>query len=860
MKWSLKKISIIVISILILVSLIFIVKAALFIQASLSCTTIDAGWGVLYDSDTRIWAQNFTSDITGNLTKLQLYLKNISPSVSGNFFITTIGSDNWPNVSNNISNIVTIAVNTTGSWYDVTFAQPVEIINNSNYAVVGNTSTADRGDVYWNKFDNHENCITVGTSVSSNSGTWEKKNGDLLVRFFFNDTSYPNTTSTAIINDSSSYTFGDLANSSYVNVTLSCSDDTFGSGCSNTRYCLDSINTCNPSTEYLTPIKITSVGVSYIRYYSVDVAGNTEPTQSQTLDINDVPFFNQSLTAQTIRHDQNLAYQANCTDNHTLTYYVNNTLVSINSSNGNITDNPAQNEEGSYDLLVTCGDGFYNTTETFTYSITNAAPDATSATINDSTPIETDDLLCENGTVSDLESDTVTLIFDWEKDGVWQSIDNEVLAAGNTTNGEDWRCRITPNDGFENGTIRYSQTVIIGSSQVAPTISDYNVTTKDDGVISNETNPTDDNEWLNFTVNVTDPNDNEWTLYICNSSSATSAGCDDFTYCNTSANLSTKLLTCRFDLNTSYSNNYTYFSFVVDNSSLISAAAENTFTVNNWPNTATLHSPANTTYHNTTFIYLNYTATDPNFDSVNYTIYNHTDPGFSVPSILLDNATTPFNWTGLVDGPKYIEIYTTDEHNYYDPTGSVDRFMFTVDTTWPLLSVSSPLNNETYTTSTVTLTVNANDTNIDVCNYTQLYKDTGIERSSGSVSCTGSTTVGSPFYAGGYTLNVYAYDLAGNYNTTQINYTTEAESSEGGGGGSDTTEEVTEIVAELPICGNGICQDRENPLTCPEDCPLNVDELLCFIGTRDEPCSAWVFSALVFLIIGGTIYVAYKRN
>ncbi|MEA3343387.1 MAG: LamG-like jellyroll fold domain-containing protein [archaeon] len=97
----------------------------------------------------------------------------------------------------------------------------------------------------------------------------------------------PTTTATAVKDDSSPYTFGDLTNSAYVNVTLSC-DDGAGSGCSATQYCTDTDDSCTPGTTYSTPVQITTEGTSYIRFRSNDTLGNLETTKTRTIKIDTI--------------------------------------------------------------------------------------------------------------------------------------------------------------------------------------------------------------------------------------------------------------------------------------------------------------------------------------------------------------------------------------------------------------------------------------------------------------------------------------------------------------------------------------------------------------------------------------------
>ncbi|MBI2547168.1 MAG: chitobiase/beta-hexosaminidase C-terminal domain-containing protein [Candidatus Aenigmarchaeota archaeon] len=59
-------------------------------------------------------------------------------------------------------------------------------------------------------------------------------------------------------------------------ITLNCKDAV--SGCSSTLYCTDKNNACAPNQKYTGPIPVS--GGNYIRYYSTDVAGNSETIAS----------------------------------------------------------------------------------------------------------------------------------------------------------------------------------------------------------------------------------------------------------------------------------------------------------------------------------------------------------------------------------------------------------------------------------------------------------------------------------------------------------------------------------------------------------------------------------------------------
>ena len=67
-----------------------------------------------------------------------------------------------------------------------------------------------------------------------------------------------------------------------VTVTLSCSDAT--SGCVWTRYCT-SWASCTPGTNYAAPININTEGTTYVRYRSMDSAGNRGSIQTETIQL-----------------------------------------------------------------------------------------------------------------------------------------------------------------------------------------------------------------------------------------------------------------------------------------------------------------------------------------------------------------------------------------------------------------------------------------------------------------------------------------------------------------------------------------------------------------------------------------------
>ncbi|MBI4052546.1 MAG: hypothetical protein HY394_00735 [Candidatus Diapherotrites archaeon] len=83
-----------------------------------------------------------------------------------------------------------------------------------------------------------------------------------------------------------SYDFNSWTNDKSVSVSLACEDGN-GAGCTATAYCTDTNNGCAPATEYSAAVSVNAKGISYIRFYSTDGAGNIEGTESRMIRIAD---------------------------------------------------------------------------------------------------------------------------------------------------------------------------------------------------------------------------------------------------------------------------------------------------------------------------------------------------------------------------------------------------------------------------------------------------------------------------------------------------------------------------------------------------------------------------------------------
>lgn len=85
-----------------------------------------------------------------------------------------------------------------------------------------------------------------------------------------------------------------------------------------------------------------------------------------------------------------------------------------------------------------------------TIDILNSPPTAPVVTVTPDAPGETDDLSCAVSTDSvDADGDDVAYTYSWSDGTVTQT--GQILTANNTSDGDTWRCTVTPNDGTENG-------------------------------------------------------------------------------------------------------------------------------------------------------------------------------------------------------------------------------------------------------------------------------------------------------------------------------------------------------------------------------------------------------------------------
>jgi hypothetical protein len=508
----------------------------------------------------------------------------------------------------------------------------------------------------------------------------------------------------------------------------------------------------------------------------------------------------------------------------------------------------------------------------------NNLPTIDSVYINNTLPGTIDDLLCVLVNTTDLDGDNITLVYDWELNGSWLGINDEVLLSGNTSDNDLWRCRITPSDMFGTGDTVFSSTIGINITISAPLLSHTNATTSNTSVLSTSTSPTNNNSYVRLSVNFTDatPTTKNYTAYFCKSSSFDN-GCVH--WCNVSTSTLTNI-SCDYNITPSdlTTRNY-YYVFIMDNHSMVSNSLANSFYINHPPTSPNLVTPYEC-WTNSNVVDLSFSATDLNSHSVRYVVYNSSD---NTTFSHLVNTSSLYEWTipgTFNEGDRrYLRVYSYDQYNYTNEVPSY--FTITLDETSPTIITYSVSSTSVTTSDSVTFYGIANDSVSDIrdCDFTLLKTDYNGGRGVGQPFNITSTTSTDDTYSvplsmaslGTGTLqftNVYCRDYSGNYasNTTDINITISSPSTSPTGGGSSTTtttvdnETMIALIPELPeFCGDGICQEGENPINCPQDCPFNIDEVFCFLTNMDD-CEAWVFSMLTWVIIGSILFVAAYRQ
>jgi hypothetical protein len=620
------------------------------------------------------------------------------------------------------------------------------------------------------------------------------------------------------------------------------------------------------------------------KFYIYDKNGNLNETSNICYTPeNTAPTFDNTNVQYSVAHNYNVSLKINATDvdEDTLTYGINNTGFTINSTTGWINKSNSLSNTGVYYVKVNVTDTFnnsYNET-TIIINITNSAPSISSAQLTPIAAVDDDNLTCNPGATSDPESDTVTLIYDWIKNGTLMGINSRNLTSGNTSFYDVWQCKIIPTDGVDNGSAIYSNQINVGTGWAAPSINNSNATTSLTGIISTSTSPTNNNSWVNLTTRLWDYNSGDlWKVYFCKTNEFTISGCTGGEYCSISTFSNQVNQSCRYDLIPATETSYTFYSFVIDNTSMISGSVSNTFYVNYPPSSSAIVSPTSNTVYN--YSNVEFIATDVNGDLINYTMYGANTTG--IYKQLYSGNLSQYVWENLSQGTHHLKAMTTDKYGYSLLVNS-SEYAFTVDWTAPNVTGFSVSTSIPDVTSNVRFYVNLNDTytsvQSDACIISLQKGDynSGLEfnltPTSGKVG--DQVSILQTMYSYGVgTLNwtkTYCEDELGNLVMNSTGGILLTISVDLGGttvtGGSNLLVREALLSTNLTgFCGDQVCQSSENPANCWQDCKVNYDTLVTCIWDKEKECNwsqNW-FPMTILLILAVTgiisIYVYQIRN
>jgi len=410
-------------------------------------------------------------------------------------------------------------------------------------------------------------------------------------------------------------------------------------------------------------------------------------------------------------------------------------------------------------------------------------------------------------------------------------------------------------------------------------INSTNATTSTTNIFSNNSNPTNNNSWINLSVAFNDANDDEWTAYFCKTNAFNGNACTGGEFCHTEVNSTNyPVVSCNYSVSPEINSNVSYYVYVIDNTSLYQGDGSGfkwSFIVNHPPTKPTLLSPLNDTWSNLNSTLLNFTTTDSDLDIINYYVYLEDN---SSPDTLVNITSNKyFNMTGLNETRYYWKVIANDTHGYSSES-SITKTI-NVDYTKPQISNITLSSTSIYTDELMTIFMDCYDSNSGADTGGASYNLTDALLSLSTQSL--SHFINNTYYdiyvplgvAGTYYLDIFkCYDLAGNMATYNSNdtFSVSIRPTEVAGGSNpfipqatiddDTNENENRFNA---VCGNGICEEGEFPSTCVVDCPINFDRLITCIWDPNINClysESWFVTILFFILIAGGIYLTVVSN
>ena len=422
--------------------------------------------------------------------------------------------------------------------------------------------------------------------------------------------------------------------------------------------------------------------------------------------VNDEPWLN-AIGTQTIDEDVDvtLDLSINITDVETpdasikWTYSTDRgdiITILMNNATDELSITTVSDAYGTTEINVTGWDEVgADVSEIFDFVVTsvNDMPSLSFVNMTPGVPTDTDDLVCVNGTLSDVEGDTVMSLFRWYNNSLLVDIplNYSTLDAGNISDGESWYCGVIPYDFEDNGTEVFSPTRTIGSVNVAPIISTTLII--DGGTNITNLNPVNNltDSYINITVEILDPDADTFKMFACVSNDATINGCGaGGLFCNSTASGSLNQ-SCLFNTTGNASGRHTVYIYTYDGTDL-SSYENNYYYINTMPSISDENIDENGVFNGTSILFtfkLNDTNANEDVCWFNYTSGNAyefaevvlgTIVGQTCSFDYTPNATGDFdlypygndtmNWTKLGNvrqGVKlnYTDTYTIDTNSFY---------------------------------------------------------------------------------------------------------------------------------------------------------------------------------------------------
>lgn len=236
-------------------------------------------------------------------------------------------------------------------------------------------------------------------------------------------------------------------------------------------------------------------------------------------------------------------------------------------------------------------------------------------------------LICENSTISDLDNDSINLVYDWYNGSAWTGINSRTLQPGNVSYNSLWNCSVTAVDSYTNST-KISSAVRVNNT--APNIT-YHYPDHERINIS-------ETGYAYFNVSY---NDSDSVSVIWKLNSTVKSSSDSYNY------------------TPDYGSSGIYnLTVIVNDSSLVDSVSWiiNVSDVNRKPVNSTI--PDIRMYQDSnSSINLSYYFSDPDNDTLNFSAINNTNLTYLINYSNSNITLIPLeNWTGTT----YIVINATD--------------------------------------------------------------------------------------------------------------------------------------------------------------------------------------------------------